>query len=523
MKRFIIIILVLMIILPMFATQGDYERKSISSVESVWIGPNAFSGVNQFPYDFFSKMVEFYIELPRFDYNEIPKPLLDDFRRQANALNNITPEALAQVLNQTIGSQIKELLEDPTLQLNRLRDLKDESWKATFAGSKGQSMGLTVNELERLMNSAYVYLPYITKYQLKRDGDEIYVEIEGGIIWYQVKISPDGKVDMELRVASSTSARGFADKNPKQVMGMRADYTRFRWGNDVYRVTEEMYAQYDALQAWAKNLSVKTKEIEEFNVTGQIMETRPGRVYGAPIGKREGLHLDDGYFLVEQYETSSGEIKSKRIGFTRVKKTANNIDNPEEFSLFKQYMGDRASVGTTLQEHPRLGIDIRFIAGYQTGMDIPKEYTNFLEWDGPKQLLKEDATEQVYAGLEFAYNLAPIVGSSQTFLELESSFGVPFASYESEVTNSFVYTLGVYGGLSKKFWFYRNSLNINAKFGYDRLVMSGEYIAFDFKYTINAWGLKSGINYNYMITPDLLLHMGADYKLGLKPTGVSLE
>lgn len=523
MKKSIFCILILCIMLSLFSTEGKYERKSVSSVESIWIGPNAFKGVNTFPYEFYEKMIDFYIELPRFDFNEIPEPLLEDFRDQANALNVITPDALSEVLNQTIGQKIKEILEDPKIQTGRISNFKDEAWDATFAGSKGKSMGLTVEEIERLMNSAFIYLPYISKYELTKDGDEIFVEITGGIIWYQVKISPEGKIDLQLRIASETYTQGFADKNPKQTMGMKADYKHYHWGNEVYSVSEELYAQYDAIQALAKNLSVKTKQISEFNITGQIVETLPGRKYSASIGRKEGLYLDDGYFLVENYENEEGEINAKTVGFVRVVKTADNINHPEELTVFKQFIGPKIGVGSTLREHPRLGIDFRFVAGYQTGMDIPKEYTNFLEFSGPKQLLKEDAKDQIFAGIEFAYNLAPIVGVSQTFFELESTFGIPIVSYEEDVTNSFVYTFGAYGGLSKKFWFFRNSLNVNAKFGYDRLVMSGDYIAFDYKYTINAWGLKGGLAYNYMITPDLLLHLGADYKLGFKPTGLTLE
>lgn len=524
MKNILLAVVLLSLFFCLFGSQGDYQRKSISSVESVWLQRGALRSINTFPYHFFDKMVDFYIELPRFDYNELPEALLEDFRNQANSLSNITPDNLATVLNLTVAEKIKEILEDPVVREARASDLKDESWRATFAGSKGRSMGLTVEEIERLMNSAYIYLPYITRFELKRKGDEIETEIRGGIIWYQVQVAPNGDVSMVLRLASETNATGFADKNPKQVMGMRADYTKFRWGNDIYNVTEEEYAQYDAIQAWAKNLSVKTKEIDEFNISGQIVERRPGRIYGSPIGKREGLHLDDGFFIIETYETSDGEIKSKNIGFTRLMKNADNTNNPDEMSLFKQYLGKTASPGMVLKEHPRLGIDIRFKAGYQTGIDIPKNYTRFNHpLVGTFNVLKEDAKEQLFFAVDFAYNLAPIFGVSQMFMELEGSFGIPMAKYEPNISSSLAYTVGAYTGLSKKWWLGRNSLHLNGKIGYDRLVLDGEFLSYDYKYTINAYGLKSGLHYNYMLTPDLIFKMGADYKIGFKPTGVSFE
>ena len=525
--KYLLLIILLVMNVSLFSQITDFERKSISSVESVWIRPGAISGFRDIPMHFLDEMLTFYIEMPRFDYNQLPNALLEDFRRQANALPSITPQNLATVLNNTVGQKIKEILEDDDIRRSRADDFRADHWKATFAGSRGRSLGLTVDEVERLMNSAYVYLPFISSFELRRDGDEIRTRIRGGIIWYQVVVSPQGDVNMVLRVAAESVGEGFADRNPRVVMGMRADYTRFQWGNTVYRVTEEEYALYAAIQAWARNLQVRTREIEEFNITAQIMERHQGRVYSARIGKREGLHLDDGFFLIEQYETADGEARTRRIGFTRLKRNADNRENPDEMSLFRQYLGRTASPGMFLMEHPRLGIDMRMRFGYQTGMTIPAEYTRFIVarpfFSGVVEILEEDADSQIFFAVDFAYNLAPITGISQFFAEIEGSFGLPMASYNIDARSSSVYTLGAYGGVSKKWWAGRHSFYLSGKVGYDRLVMDGQFLSWNYKYTINAWGVKSDVAYNFLVTPDFHLNLGVGHKLGLPPTGVSFE
>ncbi len=511
-KKWILITLMLIMTMMLFAQQGKYDRKSISTVESVWIKPGALQGMNQFDYNFFDKMVKHYIQLERFDYNQLPEPLLKDFRTQANAMQNITPESLAGVMNQTIGAKIKEILEDPKIQAQRAVDLKDQSWGATFAGSKGKSMGLTLEELTKLMNSAYVYLPYISSMKQEEKEGNINVTITGGIIWYQVKVDPNGKVDMVLRVSSATMGIGTSDRNPKQVMGIKADYSHFDFGKESFPTTVEQYAQYDAIQAWTKNLSVKTKEIDEFNLSAQVVETRGGGKFGFPLGFKEGVHLDDTFFIVENYETADGKVKSKTVGFSRVIKTADNKNNPAELSLGQLYYG-KASEGAVLKEHPRLGIDVNFKLGYQTGMTIPKVIIN----------TEEDATDQLTMNLGFAYNLAPIIGTSQTFLDLELGYGIPVIEEEGDLKDITPYTASAYIGLSRKFWFNRMALHANVMAGYDQFSMDYMYFLDDYTLSINAWGLKAGCDLNMMLTPDLKLTAGVDYKLGLMPTGVTLE
>ncbi len=522
-KKLLLCLLICMMMLSLFAQQGKYERKSISSVESVWIKPGAIQGKVSFDYNFFDKMVKFYIENPRFDYNKLPAPLLNDFRNQANSMGSITPEALAEVMRNTIGVKIKTILEDPAIQEARAKDIKDESWGATFAGSKGKSMGLTLEELTKLMNSAYIYLPFISSMKLEDKEGKVNVTINGGIIWYQVKVLPDGKVDMQLRVATTTTGMGFADRNPKQVLGMKASYDEFTFGDESFSTTVVQYAQYDAMLAWAKNLGVKTKEIPEFKLSGQVMEVRNSGVFGFPLGNKEGLHLDDCFFLEETYEKADGSTVTKEVGFGRVVKTGNNKNDQSDLSLGKVFYG-RPTQGAIVREYPRLGLDFYLKPGYQSGIKIPKDVLSDLELP---DLFKKEVTDQIIFNLGFAYNLAPIINKSQTFLNLEVGYGIPLADTNDELYNAITpYTMSAYLGITKKMWFKRLSMNVNAMAGYDRFVMTFTPTIMsdnEFNVAVNAIGFKAGADVNYMVTPALQLNAGVDYKVGTTPLSTNIE
>ena len=517
-KRLFLMFFLLLGIVLMVA-QVDFNRSSISSVESLWIRQGALQNIPQFPYPFFEKMISHYIEMPRFDFNVLPENLLTDFREQANALSNITPLALAEILNNTVGVQIREILEDPIIREARANDFRREGWEASFAATRGNSLGLTVEELESLMNSAFVYLPYINNFTIRRDGNDIVADIHGGIIWYQVLVAPNGDVDMELRVAQVAEGRGLS-----QITSSSADntYNTFSFSGQTWFVTEEQYAIYDAIQAWARNLQVKTREIPEFNVSAQIVEIRPDRRYGARVGKREGLHLDDGFFILESFEGRDGVVRSRQIGFVRIERNADNRHNPNAVSIFRQYLGKDAAVGMTLQENPRLGVDLRAYTGYQTGMNIPAEYTKLFNDDN---ILAEDSKEQIFFAIEGAYNLAPITSISQFFAEVELTWGLPIAKYNMNANRAgeFVYTLGGYLGISKKLWGGRNALQVDGKFGYDRLAMTGTFWGRELTYSMDAIGVKGGLSYNFLATPNLEFNLGASAKHGFKPLSLNLK
>ncbi len=513
-KRALIICLFIVVFISLAAQQGEYQRKSISSVESVWLSGTARQA-GDFNYVFFNKMIDLYIKVPRFDYNVLPESSLKDFRAKANALNVINQNTIGKVLEETVGKEIKRVLSDPEIQKARSGDLRTESSRIQLAQVKGREYGMTEEMIMILMNSAYIYLPYITTIERTYDKSIYTYKIEGGILWYRVHISSDGEVSLVLRQAASSLGIGSADASKPK------DYSSFVLGNEAFKTSPQEYAQFDALQAWLKNLSVRMKELPEFALGAQIVERLPGARFSASLGRREGVHLDDGFFIVDLFEDGKGEIQKKTLGYSRIIKTADNTkeEDRNERSLVKAFYGNRIMEGAMLMENPRLGIDLSINIGPRVGMNIPKE-ASYAPFVG--EVFEDDAKSAFEASANFAYNLAPIVGISQLFYDLEVAYGLPIVEYNSDVTGSSAYVLSAYTGISKKAWMGRQGLMFSAKLGYDRFVTTTEFGDYEISIAANALGIKLGIGYQYMLSPNWQFYGGVDYKAGTPPFSSSL-
>jgi len=511
-----------------YSQQGKYTRKSVSSLESVWVK----DGVSNFDYKTFDKFIDFYVEVERFDYNVLPNNMLKDFRSEAKSKSEITPETLAEVLELTVVTKIVDILNSPDVVKNRGTALKDESAFQTFAATKAKSLGLTAEELAVLMNSAYIYLPFITSMEQTVEGSDVSIEMNGGLIWWRIKNDGNGNVTVEQILSAETMAMSSADKSATNPLTKKSVWPKdFRFGNDKWEVDAEQYVQNDAMLAFAKNLGVKTKKIDAFKLSAQIAEA-DGKEYGFPLGFREGVHLDDGFDLVEYYEDEKGNEIAERVGFVRVKKTGSNIEDPTAFTYVGQLLGDRQDIGGVVMEHPVLGLDARVKVGMITGLNIPKTaLINPLSGD---QYFDEDMTNAFGVEVDFKYNVAPIIGISQTFLDMSMGVAMPAFNYSTvDASGATVTTLptvapfmvNFYGGASKKLWFNSSNLNLGGGVGVESINVAGKvnYLFNDYDYAWSAMSIafKFGADFEKMITPDLSVNLGLAYKMALAPSAVS--
>ena len=516
-----------------YPQQGKYTRKSVSSLESVWVK----DGVSNFDYKTFDKFIDFYVEVERFDYNVLPNKMLKDFRSEAKSKSEITPETLAEVLESTVVTKIVEILNNPDVVKNRGKALKDESALKRFAATKAKSLGLTADELGVLMNSAYIYLPFITSMEQTVEENIVSIEMNGGLIWWQIKNDGDGNVTVEQILSAETMAMSSADKSATNPLTKKSVWPKdFGFGNDKWKVGAEQYAQNDAMLAFAKNLGVKTKKIDAFKLTAQIAEA-DGKEYGFPLGFREGVHLDDGFDLVEYSEDEEGNEIADRVGFVRVSKTGNNIDDPSSFTYSSQLLGDRQDIGGVVMEHPVLGLDARVKVGMITGLNIPKaSMYNPLTGD---QYFAEDMTSALGVDVDFKYNVAPIIGISQTFLDMSFGVAMPAFSYSNiDASGATVATLptvapfmvNFYGGASKKLWFGSSNLTLGGGVGIESINVAGKvsysylgttYGDIDYAWSAMSVAFKFGADFEKMITPDLSVNLGLAYKMALAPSAVS--
>lgn len=486
-----------------FPQQGKYKRKSVSSLESVWIKPGSLKNIDKVDIKILDNFMEFYIEIPRFDFNTLPKSQINAFVNEANALEVVDTKTLSKVMENTILDEILSVLNDPDIQNKRGQKLKDESDFESFAATKAKSIGLTTDQLSSLMNSAYIYLPYISKMESKEEKGNLDISMEGGIIWWRVKVDGNGTASIDKVLDATTSVTNSIDLNSKDLKGKKRTYKKYTFGDKKFDTTPYTYVQGDAMLAFAKNLSVKTRELSDFKLQAQVAE-KDRNSYGFQLGLADGVHLDDGFFLVELTEDSEGNEKEVNLGFLRVSKSGKNKNDATALSTAKQIFGEKGDVGSIVMEHPRLGMDSRIRLGMRSGLNIePGHALDFIE---------KTAESAFMLGFDLSYNLAPIINSSQTFLDFGFTFGVINAELTEDAIDNkvFPYIWGAGLGLSKKFWFGRMNVPVGLSYGIESLSFSsseGESLF------LSGFGGKLNTGFEYMIDANTTFNIGVQYNI----------
>ncbi len=116
MKKFNLLAVIALVFTISFAQQGKYVRKSVSSLDAVWVKQSISSGLDV---GMLTDFVKFYIEVPRFDFNNLPESQVKNFISKANASNDVSSEKLAGLMEETIVKDIMSILNDPEVKQNR--------------------------------------------------------------------------------------------------------------------------------------------------------------------------------------------------------------------------------------------------------------------------------------------------------------------------------------------------------------------------------------------------------------------
>ncbi len=477
--------------------QEKYERKSISYINALWLATSEARTVDSEQIDFMLKTIKSFIEMERFDYNPLPDALIGDFVDAANASDKLTVDEIADLMQEKLAPKITGIL-DEAMKV-RGEGLVSEEKKQTFMATKAKELGITLEEIEKVMNSAYIYLPVLTDYERKQskdDKDKYTCTIKGGIIWFHVGVTDEG-TSVKLRVSKTTFSKGFGS---------------------------EYFAWESAVKNFARNLEVATREIVEFKLTATISEVENGTIR-FKMGKKEGLHRDDCFLVGEWLEYRDGNKMFEKSGWVRIGKVGNNkVDKTAKTSAWAVKKGNWAP-GMSLTEHPRLGIDIAL----KPGVFFTKVTTGRIPLLGHELIVVEDY-ESFAPGLDLDahYNLAPMIGISQFFFLVGGNFVFP-ATLEFKSSNPLLTLLtatppfiwGFHGGFLKKIYMGQMSLSIDAKGGMrfftveQKLELETPNETIEYKYTIenNTAGVQIDFGLDYAFTPDFNIGFTAGYRI----------
>ncbi len=488
MNKVLLKVLILPFILTLAMGQElKYERKSISYVDILLVS-NPEVKIEGEQASYLVKKLREYIEMPRFDYNPIPEELVTDFKSELESRgSSISLDEIVELLKEKFVPKIIEIL-DIEKEI-RAQGLLTEAQRNSFIATKAKALGITAEQAMKIMNSAFIYVPVISKYNTYTSLQNYTVELSAGVVWYRVIYSEDGTSDLKLVVKKETRGIGVGTIG-KEVKheGKKVDYKE--------------YAFRTAAIALARDIQVAIRDIPEFRLGAQVVEVYSNTV-SFPMGKREGIKIDDGFDLIELQENPNGGLIQSKVGFARVIQVADNRSNPNRFSRARVIIGRGLEPGIYVSERPRLPIDL--LVNFKTN-----PFTITLAGFGSESM----TGYSIHA--ELLYNLGRNLDISQLWVGAGLSIGGGNAeNLEIMKSNSIfgdkpdVSILEYNAVVIKRFYLpFRFSVVGRADFVLEIVNFSKG----DKELRHSGLGFALGLGVEYIATPDVILGLGLGYR-----------
>lgn len=443
--------------------QSKYERKSVSYINALFFTHSGIRLSRQ-QQAYLLDAIKKSIEMERFDCNPLPDNVIREFLEECKTRTGASLTDLDEILILTVAKKVLHIL-DINKEI-RAREFLTEADQNSYVATKAKNLGITAEDLEKIMNSAYIYVPFVDSCTIMGKGDSKNVTLSGGIAWY--RLSTQGGQNF-VTFVDTISGEGFG--------GTR---TEWKLGGIYYKKVPFQYAA-DML---AKNLRIATREIPEFSLGATLTRVDRGTVWFT-LGKREGVNKDDKYYVKELVEDKSGNIHEKKLGFVRVTKVGDNQANPRAMTKAKVVHGRQFEKGMFVLEHPLSPLEV---CAKVHGIPVTFKQ-GWLEYDSIKYFeMPKDRTAVAYVGaLSTHYNLVNVLNFSQTFVTLEFQLGAirPEAHvYDQQYETDLNAVFGVHGGVMKKFYFGPLALVNGAKFGVHWLHIQGKVNEVDHKFDI---------------------------------------
>ncbi|MGM0461021.1 MAG: hypothetical protein ACQEQ4_01205 [Fibrobacterota bacterium] len=380
---------------------GQYTRSSVTHMNTLWLMDNSVQQLSSSQVSTILEAIKEEIAIPRFDFNPIPEPLKKDFITEANrslsGFNGSDEEAMdavSAVMNKTVVPAVVEVVK--TQSQMRAMDLRTEQEKNSFMTDKARELGITAEHIEEVMNSAYLYIPFVMDYTQHTDGEKYRETMKFGIIWWQITATED------------TVFAEIAHRDVRFSMG------NGRVGNSYTvngeRKNHQEYAFYTMTQNGARNLGVATREIDDFILSGQVISGRPMRMT-FNLGKEEGLAVDDKYLIIRDEILADGTRKSRRDGWGFVKDVGDSLGD-RGYQSRAQVVSGNPRIGSVVREYPRLPIDVSF--GYR-----------YFPYSAEGEDMQENFRVDGGHGFEAraAYNIGRHAGISQLYFDFGFAMG----------------------------------------------------------------------------------------------------
>ncbi len=424
-----------------------------------------------------------FIEIERFDYNSLPEAIIHDFVIAANKIDSLSVKEITKLMEEKIVPPIQKILVS-TMEVRAGEYLSPEK-KVSFLATKAKESGITLEEIEKVMNSSYIYLPFLnsTEREVSDDGKSVTWTIKGGIIWFKVK---------------------FTDAGPKVVHVL----TKKTWAFGTDRDENEAFGS--AALTFARNLQTAMRGMDGFKLTAPIKEVSDGEIKFA-LGKKEGIKYDDPFWVGQWEVDEKGELFLAKDGWVRVKDIADNKENSVATSSGYAISQGIWAPEMLVIEHARLRMDVAVKPGLFQ-MDIKRDIKEGAVPMAGGFLLKDYSGFAIGTDLDFHINLAPATGWLQTFalIGLHASFstGLETVRYSGGVRHEpdgapTISNYAAHIGMFKRYYMGRKGFDLEAKVGYKIFSITQTYGDADLVLSNHTICFSGATGVDYAYSPDI--------------------
>lgn len=537
-------------------TQFKYIRKSISLVP--FLSRTKRVTIKEEESEYALKKIWESIKLERFDYNPLPAPLIEDFKDKAKAKLRVTEALPHQELKGLIqGALLPEIKKVLYLKAEiRAKELISETERASFIATKAKELGIVAEDLETVINSAYLCVPILSEYQVskttvkyietKEVSKNVYKEVEVSkdainyrvgldILWYYISFK-NGKRSIEILKPPSPGVFGKVCRKigdfitylerlgvlhiEKKIGSSHTAILDKEYKLKDEKVSPQTYAFRKAVGSEVSKLALKTKKLTPFRLGTPIKESSFNTVR-FNLGKKEGLSMDCGFDVLEYVETKTDEIRQKKAGYVKVRKIGDNKReiNPE-LSNAQIITGWSLEKGMVVKEHPLADVSLSLKYGY-----IPFHIDSGSMWG---IYVEGVTTNAPTITLEIEGDIGAI-SKNPIFSESWLSFG--FTGSLTRVKCRTLYTgkekvsggiLGMAMGIRKKLYLRRFAPFLGLRGGFIHYTMGSPYDTTG-SFDIYEWGIEPLGGLELFISPEFSLGVYAGYNFYLPKSKWSYE
>jgi hypothetical protein len=524
-----------MVFVAASSNSQTYKKNIVSYVDKVLVPPQFHLSTEETNH--IKRTVAKSISFERFNYAPLPENIVASFSAEVSSLAKFNPDDVKTILDRTLAPQLLRIL-DLNKELLSKQNLS-ETDRNTFLATKAKAAGLSADQLEAILNSGYFYIPFVDDYvhtvkndvrEEKDDKGKVkkkipftrYThEIKLGLLWY--------KLDVDR---SNNPTVAFVGKALGWKLGA---ISRSEEQDEDEKGNADWKAFQDVVEVSGKNIGLETKRMDAFKLKAGVTETSATGLR-LSIGSREGVGLDDTYWIEEMEETESGQVIRTKRGFVKIRNVGDNKRDQSATSYAQVITGTNYSAGLDATELPLLGINalVSFtsfpvkVSPYNVTAGVPVK----IVWDSTKYnpfyVKVNSESKAAYGGmfalqtsLAHATNVSELwfhIGVNVGITTIDGKFYVPTSGGGTDSLNIGASLTGsINAGLLKKFYFRRYGLVLQADVKYSLLRMSAggkdpvDNSDITYKLTNGTLGFDARAGLETYITPTLSIGIAAEY------------